>query len=490
LLQPGQSLSQRAVRGGIWVFALRITRRILGMGRTIILARLLAPSDFGLMGIAGLAMSTLDIFSRTGFGTALIQKKEDTDKYLNTAWTISVLRGVVLFAILFFSAPLIAVFFKNAEVTPILKVIAISFLLGGLTNIGIIYFQKELDFGKQFIYQLSRTIASISVSITLAFILRNVWVLVYAMLAGGIVGLVTSYSLHPYRPKISLDTKKIKDLFSFGKWMLGSSIIIFLATQGDDAFLGKVLGVTALGFYQMAFNLSNMPVTEITHVISQVAFPAYSRLQDDLSKLKEAYLKILQLTTFISMPLAAGIFILAPDLTWILLGQKWMPMAPALRVLAISGLIRSVTAVGGALFLGIGKPNEDFRMNVLRVLTLAISIYPLTKIWGITGTSLSVVLAIFATIPVWLKVSMRETNLKLMCIVKALLFPLVSSVVMMMIILIIRHLLVQIELQELILLTISGIFSYLGMSYILQEAFNYEIFIQLKYVINRVQSLI
>ena len=136
-----ESLAKKVIRGGLWVVALRIINRGLGFVRTIILARLLAPEDFGLLGIAMLAVATLETFSQTGFHQALIQKKENVESYLDTAWTISVIRGIILFGILFFTAPTVAKFFSSPLASLVIRVIAISTLLTGFRNIGIVFFQ-------------------------------------------------------------------------------------------------------------------------------------------------------------------------------------------------------------------------------------------------------------------------------------------------------------------------------------------------------------
>jgi O-antigen/teichoic acid export membrane protein len=332
LIKPRENLSQRTVRGGFWVFSLRIVQQLLGLVRLIILARILAPHDFGLMGIALLTMATLNTFSQTGFQQALIQKKEDIKSYLDAAWTVIIIRGIILFFILYFIAPYAAIFFKSPNALPIIRVIGFSVLFQAFTNIGVIYFQKELEFNKQFIYQLSGTLTDFIVAILAVLILRNVWALVFGLLAGNAARCFVSYLIHPYRPHLSSNLGKAKELFGFGKWILSSSILIFLITQGDDIFVGKLLGVAALGFYQMAYKISNMPATEITHVISQVTFPAYSKLQGDIPKLREAYLKVLQITAFLSFPIAGLIFILAPDFTRLFLGEKWMPMVPAMQI--------------------------------------------------------------------------------------------------------------------------------------------------------------
>jgi len=392
LNNPGENLSQRTVRSGFWVFSLRIVQQLFSLARLVILARILAPHDFGLLGIALLTMATLETFSQTGFQAALIQKKEDIKSHLDAAWTVLILRGFILFVILYLIAPYAATFFNAPEAKPIIQVIGFAILLQAFTNIGVIYFQKELEFNKEFIYQFAGTLADFIVAISAVLILRNVWALVFGLLAGNFARFVVSYLIHPYRPHLSLDLGKAKELFEFGKWVLGSSILVFLITQGDDIFVGKLLGATALGFYQMAYRISNMPATEITHVISQVTFPAYSKLQDNIPKLREAYLKVLQITAFLSFPIAGLIFILAPDFTKIFLGEKWMPMVPAMMALCIFGVTRSIGATMGPILYSVGKPKIQTKVSSVQLITMAIIIYPLTIRWSILGTSLAIVI--------------------------------------------------------------------------------------------------
>jgi O-antigen/teichoic acid export membrane protein len=388
-----ESLSTRAIRGGLWVFSLRAINRGLGFIRTIILARLLAPEDFGLLGIAMLSISTLETFSQSGFQAALIQKKENVEPYLDTAWTVSAVRGIALFLILFLSAPVIASFFNSPKATLVIRVVALSTLLTGLRNIGIVFFQKELEFDKQFFYEFSATLVDITVAITLAFILKNVWALVWGGLAANLTRLLMSYVLHGYRPRVRFEKEKFQELFGFGKWVLASSMIIFLITQGDDIFVGKMLGVTALGLYQIAYLISNLPATEITHVISQVTFPAYSKLQYDLPRLREAYLKVLKLTAFMSLPSAGGIFILAPEFTKIFLGDKWMPMVPAMQILCVFGVTRALNATTGPIFHAVGKPFVLAKVSFIQLIFLMLLIYPLAAKAKLVGVSWAVTIA-------------------------------------------------------------------------------------------------
>ncbi len=393
-----EPLSKRVVRGGAWAFALSTVNKGLGFIRTIILARLLSPDDFGLLGIVMLTISTLETFSQTGFQAALIQKKGDVRPYLDTAWTVLAVRGIILFLMLFLSAPLVGKFFNSPQAILVIRVIAVSTLLSGFRNIGVFYFQKELEFNKQFIYEFSATVVDLAVSVFLAFMLRSVWALVWGGLAAHVIRLIISYVIHPYRPRIRIDKEKFQDLFGFGRWILGSSILIFLIIQGDDIFVGKILGITALGFYRMAYKLSNLPATEITHIISQVSFPAYSKMQDNMEKLKETYLKVLRLTALLSFPLAGGIFIFALQFTQLFLGDKWMPMVPAMQVLCFYGVIRSIGTSMGPILVSLGKPKITTKLSGIQLIMIVLIIYPLTILWGIFGTALAVTISYLAAL--------------------------------------------------------------------------------------------
>lgn len=468
-----EQLSHRVVKGGFWVFALRITQQIFYIIRLIILARILAPHDFGLLGIAMLTMLTLENFSQTGFQAALIQKKENIDEYLNSAWTVGIIRGFILFIILYFIAPYAAIFFKTPQAEPIIRVIGFSSLIQPFTNIGIIYFRKELEFNKQFIYQLTGTLADFVVAVSTALLLRSVWALVFGLLAGNAARLIVSYLIHPYRPQISFDMTKAKELFGFGKWVLGSSILIFLITQGDDIFVGKLLGATMLGFYQMAYKISNTPATEITHVISQITFPAYSKLQDNTPRLREAYLKVLQLTAFLSFLLAGLIFVLAPDFTKIFLGQKWMPMVPAMQVLVFAGLVRSVAATSGSLIYAIGKPKKDTKLQIVRLIVLAALIYPFTVKWGIIGASVVVFLSIFISCIGFSFMAIKITECGLKNYAKIIIFPLINGTIVVLFISKLKTILV-IGIWEFCILGCMCIFIYLVMTYLSDKLFRYR----------------
>ena len=479
MVKPEHNLSQKVSRGVAWKFTLNIFSKGSGLIKTFILARLLAPDHFGLMGIAMLALSTLERFSQTGFRAALIQKKEHIEDYLNTAWVATAARNLILFLILFFCAPMVGMFFRNPEATTVIRIIAVSLVFRGFASIGTVYFEKELEFHKQFIYELSGIIASVSVGIFLAFVLRSVWALVCAMLAGSATQLVMSYIIHPYRPSLSFDLRKAKELFTFGKYLLGSSIITFLLIQADDVFVGKMLGATFLGYYQMAYKISSMPTTEVAHVVSEVVFPAYSKLQGDIARLRESYLKTLQLIAFISIPLSGGIVILAPEFTIMILGGKWMPMVPALRILAFWGAIRAIENITSSVFYAVGKPGISTKIFLAQLVLLFIFIYPLTKYWGILGASISVVVASLVPVAIGLYAVTNIIKCRLLNCLKMIFYPMVNTVVFCTFVLLIKNF-TQIHLFSLLTVILVSILYYLTLSYLIDRMLSQGLIVNIK----------
>lgn len=407
LFHPGDRLSQRVIHAGFWAFALRITDRLFGLARTIVLARLLSPNDFGLFGIALLGLSALNTFSQTGFQQALIQKKGDIKPYLDTAWTVHVIRGFALAGILFVIAPYVATFFGEPRAVGLLRVLGLSAIFQGLTNIGVVYFQKELEFHKRFIYMFSGTLADLGVAIPAALILRNAWALVFGLLAGNFVRMVVSYLIHAYKPMLHLNKRKCRELYRFGKWILANNVVLFLATFGGDIYLGKVLGLTALGLYQMAFRISNLAATEFAKTLSLVMFPTYAKIQHEISALKKAFLETLQITLFVSLPFAVLIWILATDFVPLFLGEAWVPMVPTLRLLTILVILRPLIGSGGALFRAIGRPQIDFWVNFTRVGVVGATLYPLTALYGINGVATAIIISYAAATLIWWIASFR-----------------------------------------------------------------------------------
>lgn len=427
-----KNLSGKVARSTFWVAASTIFGHSLYFLRTIILIRLLNPVDFGLMAIARVVINVLDRFSETGISMAVVQKREINKSTLDTAWLMTFMRGIILFLLLYLSTPVVARFYDNQNLTPILKVISLSFLFNGLASAGIFLFVKELNFKNKVIYEQSNAVSNAVISVILALILRNVWALIIGYVIGRVVASVVSYILYPYRPSLNFRLNIAKGLFNFGKYVFGTGIIAFFVMQGPDALVGKILGLDSLGFYVVAFGIANIPTTSVTHLVSQIAFPAYSKLQDDLPRLREGYLRVARLVVFITTPLAVGIFMLMPEFVLIFAGARWMSIILPVKILCIMGFFRSIASTASPLFYATGRPDLEFKFICLNFALLAILIYPLTVRMGIVGTSIAFAIVSVVYVIFMLRAGYRLIGLDAERIqfFKILSFPLTGAAVM------------------------------------------------------------
>lgn len=451
-------LFARAMKGGWWIFGSRLLQQLLAMTRLVVLARILKPADFGLLGMALLTISILNQFSMTGFNVALIQKKSDIEDYLSSAWTFGLIRGAVLYCILFTAAPYAAVFFDSPDVAMIIRVIGLSAILTSFNNIGIIFFHKELDFRRQFIFINLGTLADVTVAIILAFIYRSVWALVAGQLAGMLVRCILSYVLHDYRPRLQLKWNKIGEMWRYGKHVMAISILSFFCLEGDDIFLGKVLGIHVLGLYRYAYKVSNMMATEIANLVGRIAFPVFSKLQDNIDKLRYGFIKASQVAMLIVLPISGGLIILANELTFVVFGPEWLDMAPSIQILCILGLAKSNQM--GSVFKSLDRPDIIKWVVAMNFVLIVLMIYPLTMRFGMAGTAASVTIPCVITHPILLCYLKKLIGYPIRDYIKLVSLPILATVIMMWIVFFARMCFVEVGIFSLLVLIAVGVVSY------------------------------
>jgi O-antigen/teichoic acid export membrane protein len=420
-------LSHRFVSSAFWALTLQISDRLVSLIRVVVLARLLVPESFGLLGVAVLFMAVIDAFSWPGYTQALIYKKGDITTYLNTTWTILFLRGVGIGLIMFLGAGYAANFLGAPEAKPVIQALAINPILNGLFNPGVIYFEKDLQFYKVFIYKISQSITGVIVPIILALLWRNVWALVIGMIAGNIVGLALSYIIQPYRPRLQFELKVARELFTFGRWITLSVMITFLATQLDKGAVSRFLGPVSLGLYQVGYNISYAATGAVGSAVSEVAFPAYSKLQDNNLQLRQAFLKIMESTICITLPITLILFLLADGLVGVVLGPQWLLAIPVVKYIALASFLGSFIKVCGALFDGIGRPRLEMQLYLVEIIIIVSLLYPLTNLMGISGASLSVLGGMVAALPFLIYYLFSHLKLGFRDLMKALYTPLTSG---------------------------------------------------------------
>jgi len=476
-LAPSGGTAEQTVKSGIWLGLMNFLNRGLQIVMIVVLANLLDPADFGLMGIALLTLSALKKFSNLGLSTALIQgKDENVDKYLNSAWVLQIARGLVIVGLLVAAAPLIASVFDEPRVTDVLRVIAVSPLLLGIRNPAVLYFQKDLDFHKEFLYKTSGSVAQFCVALGYALLFPTVWALVFGFVVADVVRLLVSYLAHPFRPWPEFNLEHAKDMVGYGKWITATSILVFLYTEGDDFIVGWLLGATSLAFYQNAYRLSNAPATEITQVVAGVMFPTYSTLQENLSAVRGAYFRTLQITTFVTFPAALGIAAVAPVFVRSFMGEAWVPMVRTLQLLTIYGLLRSIGKTTGPVYKALGKPDYVTKLSALRLLLVGILIIPATQRFGIEGAAMVVVaVGLFPMTPLDIHFLARTLEARYRRFARDLAYPLVASVTMFAAVVHVRQQVVLPGVLEFLLLLATGVVVYVLAAGVMELGFDWGI---------------
>ncbi len=426
---PGQRLSQRIAFAGAWMLVSRLADRGLGIVRIIVLARLLSPEAFGLVSIGLIVIDLLNTFTNFGFYEALVQRKGEIRDYLDTVWTMSVIRGLVLGGILFGIAPLVASYFNSPGAESLIKAMAAVLVIQGFFNSGLTYFRKEMAIQKQFIWSMSSTLTDLVVSVTAAYYLRNAWALVMGSVASYIVLVVVSFIMHPYRPKLRFEIQQAKEMLNFGGWALLFTAANYIFGNIDTIFVGRLLGVVAMGLITMAHRISSMMGVEIWILNSAVIFPSYSKLQDNQGSLRLAFLTSIEAIAFLTFPIAAGLYVLAPDFATVLLGQQWLEAVPPMQILGIAGAIFSIITTSGSLFYAINKPRTRFLIIMFaNIITISL-LYPLCREYGLFGAALAVLAGNVSglLLQTWALARIMKSGIK--DLLRPLVFPLIVSVI-------------------------------------------------------------
>jgi O-antigen/teichoic acid export membrane protein len=399
---------ERAVAAGTWAFLARTLVSASGFVRTLILARLLMPQDFGVIGTALVVLGAVDALTAPGFETALMQHRGDIEPFYDSAFTVQVIRGLSLAALVWIAAPAVATFVHAPVVAPVLRAVATVLILRGFANPAKVRLYRQLRYETLFWWSVPEVVVTLGSAIALGLALRNVWALVIPLIAGQAVTTVVSYVLAQRRPRVAFDRARTRELVDYSKWVLAAQIMTFLSVQGDNGFVAKFLGLGSLGFYQVAFRIAELPVTGFTQIVGQVALPSLSALQNEPGRLRSWYVNAQGVVLIVHGAFVAVVLLFAAPLTRMLLGATWTPIVPTLRILVVAMLLRSLVDLGGVLFNAVGEPRFAYRLQAVRVATMALAIYPLSQLLGVQGVAWAVLLSLLAAMALCLR-TLRTT---------------------------------------------------------------------------------
>jgi lipopolysaccharide exporter len=351
------TLRARVFAGSMWLIILRIASRVLTFSGTIILARLLVPEDFGLVALAAVSLALIEAFTTLDLKTILIRDVRSGRPEYDTAWTLQIIRGTLIAGAIVAAGPAIAGFFDEPRLIQILPLVALALFANGFHNIGMVDLEKQFQFQRIVFKESLTRVIMVLVQIVLAVVWRNYWALVAGIVVQSLVAVALSYAISPYRPRLSL--ARFGAIFGFGKWLTASSIVYFLRDQCDALVIGRMLTPDVLGTYVVGRNLVQMPANELVMPVGRVMFPAYAEISGNPEALRRAMLMMLAALFALAAPACAGIGLVSEPLVLGLFGERWLPAADIMPILAMGAIITLIASVLTQILVVVGRPDYN-----------------------------------------------------------------------------------------------------------------------------------
>jgi len=339
--------------GAIIMIAMRWIDRLVGIVSTFILARILVPDDFGIVAMASVIVAFADIIFDLGINIALIQRKNPSQAYYNTAWTLRILQTATVAAVLMILAPFAADYYKDARVTAVIQMMALSLMVTSFENVGIINFQKDLRFVDDAKYVLFKRLVLFVMTIALTFILQSYWGMILGAFCGRLAATIRSYMVHPMRPRFALS--EFGEIFGISQWVLVKNISSFLDRKMHIFLVGGLASTRITGGYTLAAEISDVPGTDLLAPINRVLFPAFARARDNLQELTRLLLRVQAIQVMVTFPACVGFVLTAHEFVPVALGEKWVFIVPFIQVLALSNIIQSINSSANYVLTVIGK---------------------------------------------------------------------------------------------------------------------------------------
>jgi O-antigen/teichoic acid export membrane protein len=383
-----KDLRTRTISGLVWSGIEHIGQQLMTFIISVILARLLTPEDFGLIGMIIIFTGFAQLFTDMGFGSALIQKSDLEDRHLNSVFWANVATGFALTLIIIAVAPFIASFYNVPMLQPLTAVIALSIFITSLKVVQDALLHKYMDFRQLAIIQSVAVLVSGSIAIAMAFTGYGVWSLVIQSLFFTSISVVMMWQLSPWRPAFSLQKSALKDLIRYSSNLLGANIFNYWVRNSDDLLIARFIGSFALGIYSRAYTLMLLPLTQITDIITRVMFPALSSIQNDKEQVKNIYLRSISIISLVTYPLMIGLLVTSKPFILVVFGEKWAGVIPILQIFCLIGLSQSIDTTVGWIFLSQGRTDVMFKWGVFAGIVTVMS-FIIGLQWGIIGVALA-----------------------------------------------------------------------------------------------------
>ncbi|HEY1386026.1 MAG TPA: lipopolysaccharide biosynthesis protein [Dongiaceae bacterium] len=464
------TIKGRIFRASVWISVSRGAVNLLMALSTIVLARLLLPTDFGLVALGTSMLVVLQAFTELSLAQALIHTREPTRDHYNTAWTLNTARGLLIGLGFALAGPFAASVYHEPRLENIMLALGVNAALGGLKNPRMVMLQKQLNFHQEAIRTISAMLLQVAVSIAVAVAFRSYWALVAGIMAGTVSTVILSYTLVPFRP--SPGWKHLRELWSFSVWMSLGQIVNTLNYRFDQLLVGSYVGRAELGLYTVGSRLSVIPGQEIIRPLTNTLFPAFRLTADDPVRLRRAYQRVQAVVTAVALPASVGFALVADPVVRIALGEKWLGAIPVIQLMAAIYSIDTFGSLVTPLAMAKGQTRLLFIRNVQKFAIRVPMIVAGMLLGGFMGVLYSRMLAGAVTVGIDMTMVKRVAGVSVPDQFRANLRAIVSSMAMVSLVLLFQHLAPFADDKEGLYMRLGstvllGAFVYLGTSWLL-----------------------
>ena len=397
---PG-STAAAVVAGTSWTALSRAGLQLFSIVSATVMARFVPPRAYGLVGMAQVVIGFASLFRDIGTTTAIIRQKQIDDELLTSVFWLNLAMGIFATSACCLVAPFVAKFYNEPALLTVFQTISLYFLITSVSNVHSALMNRGFQFARIAAVELLAGAAGLIVGVVSAMLGAGVWSLIAGGLTNAIISSILFVALSPWRPTLSFSSRRLRSLMGFGLNLSGFNVVNYFSRNADNLLIGKYLGASPLAYYGFAYNLMLYPLQAVSWTLGRVLFPAFVQMQEDPERFRRAYLRACAAIAFVTFPLMAGVTALAPEFIAVLLGPKWRPVAPVLRILAPVGIVQSITSTVGYIYMAMGKTGVMFQWGLIST-GITVTGFVIGLHWGITGVaSAYAIVTLLTLVPVF-----------------------------------------------------------------------------------------
>ena len=393
------TLRTQALTAAVWLSVGSAISQGISYGSTLLLAGLLSPQEMGKAAIGALIVASAGLLREMGIGRALIYQQEPVDDAANTGLILIPVISAALYILVATFAGVAATFFRDADVTLLIRIMALTLVLNAFGEIPSSLMEKRFQFDRKTLADIVGQASYGLLVVLFAWQGYSFWSIAYASVIAAVLNTLALWILAPWQPRFSFDPSLARELLRYGRRIVESGIANFGIRNIDNALVGRMLGPAALGAYDLAYRIGNIPATTVTSILGKIMFPVYSRLSGQPFDLRNAFLKSLKLVGMLTIPISLEIVLVAPDAVTYVYHEKWAVAIVPIQVLTLYGLVRSLSSGQGGIFMALNQVRTMTMISTAQFALLAGLLYPAIHYYGLVGVCwVSVIAMTFSAI--------------------------------------------------------------------------------------------